>query len=506
MNIFAQVQNLKKIDYKVEILAGLTVAMTMIPESLSFAILAGLSPLIGLYGAVMMGIVTAIFGGRPGLISGGAGATIVVLIALINSHGVEYLFATLVLAGVIQFLVGALKFGKFIRLIPQPVMYGFLNGLACIIFMSQINQFKIQGTDQWLIGAPLYTMLGLTALTILVVYLFPKITKKIPASLVAILVVFAIVFFLNIETKTVANIANIEGSLPSFHFPMVPFTFETLEIIFPYALIMAGVGLIETLLTLTMVDEITNSKGSSNKEAMAQGGANILNGFFGGMGGCAMVAQTFVNLNSGSKTRVSGIVAAVAIMLIILIGAPFIQLIPMAALVGVMIMVSIGTFQWASFKGLRKMPKSDVIVSILVAVITVLLHNLALAVLVGVIISTLVFAWESSKRILIKSSLVNQETKVYEVSGPLFFGSITSFNESFSIKEDPKIVIVDFKYSRITDMSAIEAVHLLTSKYAKLDKRVILRHLSSDSILLLKNAQGIVEVNIDEDPTYKVMP
>lgn len=506
MDVFSQVQNLKKIDYKVEIFAGLTVAMTMIPESLSFAILAGLSPLVGLYGAVIMGIVTAIFGGRPGLISGGAGATIVVLIALINLHGVEYLFATLILAGIIQFIVGALKFGKFIRLIPQPVMYGFLNGLACIIFMSQINQFKIQGTDNWLSGLPLYTMIGLTLLTVLVVYFFPKITKKIPASLIAILVVFAAVFFLNIETKTVADIANIEGSLPTFHIPMVPLTFETLEIIFPFALIMAGVGLIETLLTLTMVDEITNSKGSSNKEAMAQGGANILNGFFGGMGGCAMVAQTFVNLNSGSRTRVSGIVAAVTIMLIILVGAPFIEQIPMAALVGVMMMVSIGTFQWASFKGLRKMPLSDVLISIVVALITIFWHNLALAVLVGVVISALVFAWESSKRILIKSSLINENTKVYEVSGPLFFGSITSFNESFSIQDDPEVVIVDFKNSRITDMSAIEAVNLLTLKYAKLNKKVVLKHLSSDSILLLKNAKGIIEVNIDEDPTYRVMP
>lgn len=506
MELFTKVQSLKKIDYKVEVLAGLTVAMTMIPESLSFAILAGLAPLVGLYGAVIMGIVTAIFGGRPGLISGGAGATIVVLIALINLHGVEYLFATLILAGIIQFLVGVLKFGKFIRLIPQPVMYGFLNGLACIIFMSQINQFKIQGTDNWLSELPLYTMIGLTGLTILVVYFFPKITNKIPASLIAILVVFATVYFLNIETKTVGDIANIEGSLPSFHIPMVPLTFETLEIIFPFALIMAGVGLIETLLTLTMVDEITNSKGSSNKEAMAQGGANILNGFFGGMGGCAMVAQTFVNLNSGSRTRVSGIIAAVTIMLIILVGAPFIEKIPMAALVGVMMMVSIGTFQWASFKGLRKMPLSDVLISIIVALITIYMHNLALAVLVGVIISALVFAWESSKRILIKSSLINKSTKVYEVSGPLFFGSIRSFNDSFTIQDDPETVIVDFKNSRITDMSAIEAVHLLTSKYAKLKKKVILKYLSSDSILLLKNAQGIIEVNIDEDPTYKVMP
>lgn len=506
MNILSQYFNFKNINYKVEILAGLTVAMTMIPESLSFAILAGLSPLVGLYAAVIMGIVTAIFGGRPGLISGGAGATIVVLMALINSHGVEYLFATLVLAGVLQFLVGAFKLGKFVRLIPQPVMYGFLNGLACIIFMSQINQFKISGSDEWLNGSSLYIMLGLTLLTVSIVYFFPKLIKTIPASLVAIVAISLITLIFNIETKTVADIANINGSLPSFHIPMVELSIETFKIIFPYALIMAGVGLIETLLTLTMVDEITNTKGNSNKEAMAQGSANILNGFFGGMGGCAMVAQTLVNLNSGSRARLSGIVAALAILLIILVGAPFIEKIPMAALVGVMMMVSIGTFQWISFKVFNKMPRSDIFVGILVAVITVVLHNLALAVLVGVVISALVFAWESSKRIQIKHSFLNDNLKVYEVSGPLFFGSIASFNEAFDIINDPNEVIIDFRNSRVTDMSAIDAVGLLTSKYSKENKKVILKHLSSDSVLLLKNAKGVIEVNIDEDPTYKVMP
>lgn len=496
----------QNINYKVEILAGLTVAMTMIPESLSFAILAGLSPLIGLYGAVIMGLITAVFGGRPGLISGGAGATVVVLIALVSSHGVEYLFATLVLAGVLQFMVGAFKLGKFVRLIPQPVMYGFLNGLACIIFMSQINQFKITGTNEWLSGTALYVMVGLTLLTIAIVYIVPKITKAIPASLIAILLIFVVTIVFKIDTKTVADIANINGSLPSFHIPMVSLSLETLQIIFPYALVMAGVGLIETLLTLTMVDEITNTKGNSNKEAMAQGGANILNGFFGGMGGCAMVAQTLVNLNSGSRARLSGIVAAITILLIILVGAPFIEKIPMASLVGVMMMVSISTFQWVSFKVFNKMPKSDVFVGILVAAITVILHNLALAVLVGVIISALVFAWESSKRIQIKHYLQADGTKVYDVSGPLFFGSVSSFNDSFDINNDPSQVILDFKNSRITDMSAIDAVSLLTSKYAKLNKRVILKHLSADSVQLLKNAEGVIEVNIVDDPTYKVMP
>ena len=339
----------KKINFKNEVLAGFTVAMTMIPESLSFAILAGLSPLTGLYAAFMMGLVTAVLGGRPGMVSGGAGATIVVLIALIKSHGVEYLFATVVLAGIFQLLVGVFKLGKFVRLIPQPVMYGFLNGLAVIIFMAQVEQFKIvdaNGIVSWLQGSSLYIMSSLTALTIAIVYFFPKITKVVPASLVAILVVFGLVLGFGINTKTVADIAKISGNLPSFHIPELPFSLETLQIIFPYALIMAGVGLIESLLTLSMVDEITNSKGSANKESVAQGLANITNGFFGGMGGCAMVAQTLVNLNAGSRARLSGIIASITILIIILVGAPFIEKIPMAALVGVMMMVAISTFQW----------------------------------------------------------------------------------------------------------------------------------------------------------------
>ncbi len=479
----------------------------MIPESLSFAILAGLSPLTGLYAAFLMGLITAVFGGRPGMVSGGAGATIVVLIALSKAHGVEYLFAAVALAGLMQFLIGAFRLGKFVRLIPQPVMYGFLNGLAVIIFMAQIEQFKFtdNGITTWLVGTPLYIMGGLTLTTILIVLFFPKITKAIPASLIAIVIIFALVLGLNIDTKTVGDIASIKGGLPSFHIPMVPLTMETLKIIFPFSLIMAGVGLIESLLTLSMVDEITNSKGKANREAMAQGSANLVNGFFGGMGGCAMVAQTLVNLNAGSRARLSGIIAALTILIIILFGAPVIEKIPMAALVGVMIMVAIGTFEWVSLRIINKMPKSDIFVGMLVALITIVLHNLALAVLVGVIISALVFAWDNAKRIRARKHINAAGAKVYEIYGPLFFGSVAGFLEKFDIESDPDEVIIDFKESRVADMSAIDALNKITARYSDMNKHVRLKHLSKDCRSKLEKAEGVIVVTMEEDPTYKVV-
>lgn len=499
----------KKINYKNELLAGFTVAMTMIPESLSFAILAGLSPLTGLYAAFMMGLVAAVFGGRPGMVSGGAGATIVVLIALIKTHGVEYLFATVILAGMFQMLVGIFRWGKFVRLIPQPVMYGFLNGLAVIIFMAQVEQFKIvneNGVSGWLQGTTLYIMSGLTVLTIAIVYFFPKITKVVPASLVAILVVFGIVAGFGIHTKTVADIASISGTLPRFHIPDLPFSLETLQIIFPYALVMAGVGLIESLLTLSMVDEITNTKGNTNKESVAQGLANVTNGFFGGIGGCAMVAQTLVNLNAGSRARLSGIIASITILVIILVGAPFIEKIPMAALVGVMMMVAISTFQWVSIRIVNKMPKSDIFVGITVALITIVLHNLALAVLVGVIISALVFAWDNARRIRARKYTDENGVKYYQISGPLFFGSVTTFIDKFDPVNDPDQVVIDFRESRIVDMSAIDSLDKLSKKYAQQNKKLHLKHLSEDCRKMLKNAEAVIEVNVQDDPTYKVMP
>jgi SulP family sulfate permease len=495
-----------KVDYKIEILAGLTVAMTMIPESLSFAILAGFPPLVGLYAAFIMGLFTAVFGGRPGLVSGGAGATVVVLIALMKSNGLDYVFAAVALAGVFQILVGLCKLGKFIRLVPQPVMYGFVNGLAIIIFMSQVEQFKtvVNGESVWLSGSSLYTMLGLVSLTVAVVIGFPKLTKKIPASLIAIIVVFIVVLVLNIETKTVSDIASISGGFPPFHIPNIPLDFKTLQIIFPYALIMAGVGLTEGLLTLNLVDEMTETKGNSNRECIAQGGANILNGFFFGMGGCPMIAQTLVNISAGSRARLSGIIAAITILIIILFGAPVIEKLPIAALVGVMMMVAIGTFEWASFRIFNKMPKHDIFVLVTVALITVVLHNLALAVLIGVIISALVFAWESAKRIRARKYIDDKGVKHYEIYGPLFFGSTTAFLEKFDVTNDPNEVIIDFKESKIMDMSAIDAVNKITERYAKINKTIHLRHLSANCRQLLQNADAVIDVNILEDPTYKV--
>ena len=496
----------QKVNFRTEILAGLTVAMTMIPESLSFAILADFPPLMGLYAAFIAGLVTAVFGGRPGMISGGAGATVIVLIALMKSNGLEYVFAAVALAGVIQILIGLFKLGKFIRLVPQPVMFGFVNGLAVIIFMSQLEQFKkvVNGQVEWLTGNPLLIMAGLVALTIGIIVIFPRITKAIPASLVAIIIIFALVFFFKIETKTVKDIASISGGFPPFHIPNVPFSLEMLKIIFPYSLIMASVGLTEGLLTLTLVDEITGTKGNGNRECIAQGSSNILNGFFFGMGGCPMIAQTLVNLSAGSRARLSGIIAAFTILIIILFGAPVIEQVPMAALVGVMVMVAVGTFEWASFRIINKMPKHDIFVGILVAIITILLHNLALAVLIGVIISALVFAWESAKRIRAKKYIDEKGVKHYEIYGPLFFASTTTFLEKFDVTNDPNEIIIDFKESKITDMSAIDAVNKITEKYAKVNKKVHLQHLSSDCKTLLKNADAIIGVNILEDPTYKV--
>ena len=496
----------QKVNYKNEILAGLTVAMTMIPESLSFAILAGFPPLVGLYAAFIAGLVTAIFGGRPGMISGGAGATVIVLIALMKSHGIEYVFAAVALGGVVQICIGLFKLGKFIRLVPQPVMFGFVNGLAIIIFMAQLEQFKtvVDGHLVWLSGSALYIMLGLVALTIIIVLGFPRLTKAVPSSLVAIIVVGFIVFFFKIDTKTVKDIASVSGGLPPFHIPQVPLTFETLQIIFPYGLVMGGVGLTEGLLTLNVVDEITETRGDGNRESLAQGAANILNGFFFGMGGCPMIAQTLVNISAGARARLSGIVAAFTILSIILFASPIIEALPMAALTGVMMMVAIGTFEWASLRIINKMPKQDIFVGITVAVITVWLHNLALAVLIGVILAALVFAWESAKRIRARSFVDANGVKNYEIYGPLFFGSVTAFNEKFDVNNDPEEVIIDFKESKVSDMSAIDALNKLTERYKKASKKLQLKHLSADCRTLLANADDVIAVNIIEDPTYRV--
>ncbi|MBV7530394.1 SulP family inorganic anion transporter [Chitinophaga sp. sic0106] len=497
----------QKVNYKTEILSGLTVALALIPEAVAFALIAGLSPLTGLYAAFTIGLVTSIFGGRPGMISGATGAVAVVIVALAKSHGIEYVLATVVLAGLIQVIAGLLRLGKFIRLVPHPVMFGFVNGLAIIIFMSQLVQFKTtdaSGVLHWMSGTPLYLMIGLVLLTMLIIWGLPKLTKAIPSSLVAILVVSAIVIGLSVDTRTVGDIASIKGGFPPFHIPELPFSLDTLKIIFPYALIMAGVGLIESLLTLNLIDEITESRGRGNKEAVAQGAANIVTGLFSGMGGCAMIGQSLINISSGARARLSGIIASVMLLVFIMFGSSLIEKVPMAALTGVMIMVAIGTFEWVSIRMIGKMPRHDIFVGILVAAITVLLHNLALAVLIGVIISALVFAWESAKRIRAKKYVDEQGIKHYEIYGPLFFGSISTFNEKFDVLNDPNEVIIDFKDSRVVDMSGIEALNKLTERYKNVGKTLHLRHLSEDCKLLLKNASSLIEVNVMEDPHYRV--
>lgn len=470
--------------------------------------IAGLSPLTGLYAAFTIGFVSSILGGRPGMISGATGAIAVVIVALTKSHGVEYIFATVVLAGLIQILVGVLKLGKFIRLVPHPVMFGFVNGLAIVIFLAQLDQFKgvnSLGVSQWLQGTPLYIMLGLVALTIAIIWGLPKLTKAIPASLTAIIVISAITIGLNIDTKTVGDIASIQGGFPPFHIPAIPFNFATLQIILPYAVIVAGVGLVESLLTLNLIDEITETRGWGNKECVAQGTANVVTGFFSGMGGCAMIGQSLINISSGARTRISGIVASVMLLMFIMFGSSVIEQLPMAALTGVMIMVAVGTFEWASLKAFTTMPKSDIFVMVVVTLITVFMHNLALAVLVGVIISALVFAWENAKRIRARKYTDEQGVKHYEIFGPLFFGSVTAFNEKFDVLNDPDEVIIDFSESRVTDMSAIEALNKLTERYLKVGKKLHLKHLSSDCRQLLENADSVIDINIIEDPTYKVL-
>ncbi|CAD5254105.1 MULTISPECIES: SulP family inorganic anion transporter [unclassified Imperialibacter] len=493
----------QKVNYKTEVLSGLTVAMALVPEAVAFALIAGLSPLTGLYAAFVMGLITSIFGGRPGMISGATGAVAVVIVSLVVSHGVEYVFATVILAGIIQLAAGFLRLGKFMRLVPHPVIFGFVNGLAIIIFMSQLDQFK-DASGHWLTGPSLYILLGFVLLTMLIIWGLPKITKAIPAALTAILVVFGIVAIFGIDTKTVGDIASIQGGFPPFHLPSVPFSLETLAIIFPYAAIVAGVGLIESLLTLNIVDEITETRGRGNKEAVAQGTANILSGLFSGMGGCAMIGQSLINVSSGARARLSGIVAAVMLLVFIMFGAGLVEKLPMAALTGLMIMVSIGTFEWASLRTFNKMPKSDIFVMVMVTLVTVFLHNLALAVLVGVIIAALVFAWDNAKRIRARKSIDANGVKHYEIYGPLFFGSVSAFNEKFDVSNDPDEVIIDFAESRVVDMSAIEALNKITERYQKVGKKLHLKHLSPDCKQLLQNADQLIDVNVMEDPTYKV--
>ncbi|MFW2439125.1 MAG: SulP family inorganic anion transporter [Arenicellales bacterium] len=491
---------------KNDILSGLTVALALVPEAVAFAFVAGVEPLVGLYAAFMVGLITAVIGGRPGMISGATGALAVVMVSLVAQHGVEYLFAAVVLMGLIQVLVGVLRLGKFIRMVPYPVMLGFVNGLAIVIFLAQLSTFQTKdsnGDMQWLQGEQLWIMLGLVMLTMAIIRYLPKLTKAIPSSLAAILVVSLLVIVLGMDSRTVGDLASIAGSLPQFHIPMVPFSWETLIIILPYSIILAAVGLIESLLTLSLIDELTDTRGRGNKECVGQGVANSVTGMFGGMGGCAMIGQSMINVNSGGRGRLSGISAALFLLAFILYASGLIEMIPLAALTGVMFMVVIGTFEWSSFRIIGKIPLSDAFILILVSGVTVA-TDLAIAVVVGVIVSALVFAWQHAKHINVKSYINEMEGKVYELEGPLFFASVKNFQDLFDPKNDPDDVVVEFQNSRVYDHSAIEAIDTLAERYLNVEKRLHLRHLSPECIKLLKKAGDLVEVNMIEDPRYHV--
>jgi SulP family sulfate permease len=496
-----------KFNVKNEILAGLTTALALVPEVVAFALLAHISPLVGIGSAFVICLITSVFGGRPGMISGAAGSVAVVIVSLVAQHGLDYLFVAVALMGLIQVGVGLLRWGKFIRLVPQPVVYGFVNGLAVIIFMAQLEQFKTRdaaGAEHWLAGSSLLLMGGLVALTMALVYLTPKVTKAVPGSLVAIVAVSALVILGGLHTKSVGDIASIAGGLPVPHLPQVPLAWHTLVVVGPYAIIMALVGLTESLLTLTVVDEVTDSRGRSNQDCVAQGLANVASGLTGGMGGCAMIGQTMVNLESRGRGRLSGVVAAAALALFVVAGSGLIEQLPLAALVGVMFMVVIATFEWASLRILRRMPRADVLVMLLVTAVTAVSQNLALAVLLGVVVSALVFAWENAKRIRARHYLDAAGTKHYELYGPLFFGSVQAFTEKFDVAHDPAEVVIDFGDSRVADMSALDALHKLTERYQRAGKTLRLRHLSPDCRVLLGKAGALVEVNILEDPNYRV--
>ncbi|OEF26939.1 SulP family inorganic anion transporter [Vibrio rumoiensis] len=501
---------------KNDVLSGLTVALALVPEAVAFAFVAGVDPMIGLYAAFIMGLMTSIFGGRPGMISGATGATAVVMVSLVAVHGVQYLFAAILLVGVIQILAGLLKLGKFIRIVPHPVMIGFVNGLAIVIFMAQLGQFKapdINGIMEWLPQGQMMIMLGLVALTMAIIHFLPKLTKAVPSSLVAIVAVTAITQIFNLDTRTVVDFlrtmsgdvnSTLAGELPTFAIPAVPFNLETLRIIFPYALIIAAIGLIESLLTLTVVDEMTNTRGKGNRECIGQGLGNLTCSVFGAMGGCAMIGQSMININSGGRSRLSGITAAIALLCFILFTATWIEMIPLAALVGVMFMVVIGTFEWATFKLARRVPKQDFFIIILVTIVTVM-TDLAVAVGVGVVASALMFAWQHAKHINAVTSINEEGSKVYHINGPIFFGSAANFTELFNAVDDPMDVIVDFGQSRVVDHSAIEAIETIADRYAKVGKTLHLRHLSQDCKTLLHKAGSLVEINVKEDPTYKVI-
>jgi len=493
-------------EIRTNLLSGLTVALAMVPEAIAFALIAHVSPLTGLYAAIIVCLITAVFGGRPGMISGATGALAVVMVALVVEHGVDYLFATVVLMGLLQVTFALFKLGKFIRMVPYPVMLGFVNGLAIVIFLAQFGHFKELGADGvslWMSGAALFTMLGLTALTVLLIYLIPLLTKAIPSSLGAIIIVSTIVGFFGLDTKTVGDLGSIAGGMPAFHLPDVAYNFETLQIIFPYAFLLACIGLIETLLTLNLIDDMTNTRGRPNKESMAQGAANIITGFFGGMGGCAMIGQSMININNGALKRLSGIATAIFLASFILFLSHWIELIPLAALIGVMFVVAEKTFEWGTLRLFGKVPKEDIFVGLLVGGVTII-ADLAIAVILGVIVSALVFAWKHAKKIEVTTRIDKQGFKTYYLNGTLFFASAKNFHELFDIQNDPKDIVIDFKDSRVVDHSAIMAIDNLAGKYKAAGKKLHLVHLSPDCVDILETAKDMVEINRIEDPRYHI--
>ncbi|WP_200764090.1 SulP family inorganic anion transporter [Nitrosophilus alvini] len=484
-------KNYSTVNIKNDVLSGSVVAIALVPEAIAFSIIAGVSPLVGLYTAFILGLVTALIGGKPGMISGATGAVAIVLVDLVMQHGLEYMLWATILAGIIQILVGLFKLGKFIRLVPQPALYGFVNGLAIVIAMAQFPLFK---NENWIIYL-------LVASTMAIMYFLPKFTKAIPASLGAIVAITAIVLIFKLDTKTIGDLADISGGFPAFHIPSAPLNLETLMIILPYSFIIAAVGLIESLLTLSVLDEMSGTRGSGNRECIAQGVGNCTCGMFGAMAGCAMIGQSIINFTSGGLGRLSGVVAALLLISFVVALSGYISYIPVAALVGIMFMVSIATFEWSSFGHLKYMPKEDIFVMLTTTIITVY-ADLAIAVITGVIISALVFAWKHAK-IYSRSSIEKDGTKVYELDGPLFFGSITSFNEQFDVSNDPEKVVIDFKNARVMDQSGVEAVDKMTKKYKEAGKKLTLRHLSEDCKKMLKEAGPFCTYE-EDDPTYKV--
>ena len=493
---------------RIESLAGLTVALALVPEAVAFAFVVGVHPLVGLYDAFIVGLITAMTGGRPGMISGATGSLAVVMVSLVSENGIEYLFITVVAMGVIQVAVGALRLGNLIRMVPFPVMLGFVNGLAIVIGLAQLESFKVEnhdGTHSWLPIDELGVMIGLIAVTMTVIYLVPRLSKRVPAALVGIVVVSTVVILGGVNTPTVGDLASISGGLPEFSVPDVPWNFETVRIVLPFAFILAGIGLIESLLTLSLIDGITESRGQKNRECMSQGLANLVAGFFGGMGGCAMIGQSMINIKSGARMRLSGILAALFLLLFILFASSLIEQIPIAALVGVMFVVVVGTFSWSSLRIIRKVPLSDAIVMVIVSAVTVV-TDLAIAVVVGVIVSALVLAWKTARHIYVSPGFGTPlHRKVYNLHGQLCFASVSTFRDLFNPSSDPTEVVIDFGNSRVWDHSGLEAIVDLAQRYGRSGTRLHLLNLSENCQDMLHKANVIAPKDgASEDSGYRV--